>query len=218
MRVLVVEDEKDLAAALRRALVEEGYACDVALDGRSGLFHARESDYDAIVLDLMLPGLDGRALLRRLRAHKPTPVLVLTARDALGERVELLDSGADDYLVKPFELDELLARVRALIRRAAGSPRPTLELGDVRIDTVARLVTRAGEPVTLSAKEYALVEYLVLHRGELVTRAMLYEHLYDGDEDTLSNVIEVYVSNIRKRLGHGFVRTRRGEGYVVDGS
>ncbi len=218
MRVLVVEDEEDLAGALKRALAEEGYACDLALDGASGLVQAQSLDYDAIVLDLMLPRLDGRSLLARLREAHATPVLVLTARDAVPDRVALLDAGADDYLVKPFQLDELLARVRALIRRAAREPRPALVLGDVRIDTVSREVTRAGQPVPLSPKEYALVEYLALHRGELVTRNRLYEHLYDEHEESLSNVVEVYISNIRKRLGHGFVRTRRGEGYVVDAS
>jgi two-component system OmpR family response regulator len=217
MRVLIVEDELDLADAIRRALVEEGYACDLARDGRDGLRKALECEYDAVVLDLMLPGLAGDGLLRRLRARRPTPVLVLTARDALADRVTLLDAGADDYLPKPFELEELLARLRALIRRAAREPRPALEIGEVRIDTVARAVTRAGEPVVLAPKEYALLEYLALHRGELVTRTRILEHLYDEHDETLSNVVDVYVSNIRKRLGRDFVRTRRGEGYVVDG-
>jgi two-component system, OmpR family, response regulator len=216
MRVLIVEDEEDLVGALQRALVEEGYACDVAHDGRSGLLKAQSWEYDAIVLDLMLPGLDGGAVLAQLRERRPTPVLVLTARDGVGEKVALLDAGADDYLTKPFELDELLARLRALIRRASREPRPALELGDVRIDTVAREVTRAGRPVPLSPKEYSLVEYLALHRGELVSRERICEHLYDESARTLSNVVDVYISNIRKHLGREFVRTRRGEGYVVD--
>jgi two-component system OmpR family response regulator len=217
MRVLIVEDETDLAAALRRAFSEEGFACDVASDGEEGLYLARSWEYDAIVLDLMLPRVSGRDLLERLREQRPTPVLVLTARDTLGDKVDLLNGGADDYMTKPFELEELLARVRALIRRAARKPRPALELGDVRIDTVARAVTRAGRPIDLSPKEYALVEYLALHKGELITRSMIYEHLYDESEDTHSNVVDVYVSNIRKRLGREFVRTRRGEGYLIDG-
>ncbi len=216
MRVLIVEDEEDLASALEQALAEEGYACDVAHDGEDGLSKAESWEYDAIVLDLMLPGLDGGALLARLRRNKPTPVLVLTARDAVDDKIALLDGGADDYLVKPFELGELLARLRALIRRAAHEGRPTLELGDVCIDTVAREVTRGGRLIALSPKEYSLVEYLALHRGELVTRSMIYEHLYDEHDDSLSNVVDVYISNIRKRLGPRFVRTRRGEGYVVD--
>jgi two-component system OmpR family response regulator len=216
MRVLIVEDEKDLAGALGRALVEEGYACDIAHDGGTGLYKAESWDYDAIVLDLMLPGLDGGALLSRLRASKPTPVLVLTARDAVSTKVALLDAGADDYVSKPFQLEELLARLRALIRRSAREPEPVIEIGPVRIDTVARVVTCAGAQVPLAPKEYALVEYLVRHRGELVTRRRIYEHLYDEHDDSLSNVVDVYISNIRRRLGHGFVRTRRGEGYVVD--
>ena len=216
MRLLIVEDEVDLASALQRALEEEGYACDVASDGRHGLSLAQSWDYDALVLDLMLPGLDGTALLRKLRQHKRTPVLVLTARDALSDKVTLLDTGADDYLTKPFELEELLARVRALIRRAANEPQPTLEIGPVRVNTVARSVTRASAPVALSPKEYALVDYLVLRRGALVTRTEIYEHIYDEHDDTLSNVVDVYVSNIRRKLGHEFVRTCRGQGYIVD--
>jgi two-component system OmpR family response regulator len=217
MRVLIVEDEADLADALQRALTEEGYAVDVALDGPTGLYKAETWDYDALVLDLMLPGLDGRTLLERLRRQKTTPVLVLTARGGIGDKVALLDLGADDYLTKPFALDELLARVRSLLRRAAVDPRPALEVGDVRVDRVARVVTKHGATVPLSAKEYALVEFLAVHKGELVTRTMLYEHLYDEHEDSLSNVLDVYVSHVRKRLGHDFVRTRRGEGYIVDG-
>jgi two-component system OmpR family response regulator len=217
MRLLIVEDEGDLADALKRAFVEEGFACDVAGDGEEGLYKASNWEYDAIVLDLMLPRLGGQALLRHLREERPTPVLVLTARDGLGDKVAMLDRGADDYMTKPFELEELLARVRALIRRSARKPRPALDVGEVRIDTVARAVTRAGRPIDLSPKEYALVEYLAMHRGELVTRSRIYEHLWDEAEDTRSNVVDVYISNIRKRLGHGFVRTRRGEGYLVDG-
>jgi len=216
MRVLIVEDESDLARALRRGLEEEGFSCDVALDGHQALFNLEQWDYDVILLDLMLPGVDGRTILGRLRADKRTPVLVLTARDTMADRVELLNAGADDYVTKPFELAELVARIRALIRRAANRARPTLEVADVVIDTVARTVTRAGEPVTLSPKEYALVEYLATHRGELITRTRIYEHIYDEREDTLSNVVDVYVSNIRKKLGRDFVRTRRGEGYIVD--
>ncbi len=216
MRILIVEDEADLASALKRALEEEGYACDVARDGPEGLFRAKGWDYDLLVLDLMLPGLGGLDLLRALRGRRATPVLVLTARDAVRDKVALLDAGADDYLTKPFELDELLARVRSLIRRAAGEPRPVLEVGDVRLDLAARQVLCDGATVALTPKEYALFEYLTLHRGEVISRARLYEHLYDEREDTLSNVLDVYVSNIRKKLGRDLVRTRRGEGYVVD--
>jgi len=216
MRILIIEDEVDLASALRRALEGCGFACDVATDGPGGLYQAQTVDYDALVLDLMLPGLDGRALLQQLREMKPTPVLVLTARDTLRDKVDLLNTGADDYLTKPFAIEELLARLRSLIRRSAQEPRPILEVGAVTIDTVARTVTREGEPVALTPKEYALVEYLVLHKGELVTHSRIYEHLYDDREDTLSNVVDVYISNIRRKLGRDFVRTRRGQGYVVD--
>jgi len=216
LRILVVEDEIDLASALERALREEGYACDVAHDGHVASFDVESWDYDLVVLDLMLPGVDGRTLLRRLRARKPTPVLVLTARDTVADKVALLDAGADDYLTKPFELKELLARVRSLIRRAAHEARPAIELDGLRVDLVAREVTREGVPITLTPKEYSLVEFLVLHRGEIVTRSRIYDHLWDEREDTLSNVVDVYVSNIRRKLGREFVRTRRGEGYIVD--
>src|SRR5437588_8664396 len=162
MRVLVIEDETDLLRAVVQTLREEGYAVDEAAEGEEGLFKALGWDYDAVVLDLMLPGLDGWELLRRLRRERKTPVLILTARDAVADRVRGLDAGADDYLVKPFALGELLARLRALIRRAAGAAHPLLQLGDVAIDIAARTVTRAGTPVTLTAREYALVELLAL--------------------------------------------------------
>jgi len=215
MRVLIVEDEPDLLRVLSESLREEGYAVDVAADGAEGLYKATSWEYDALVLDVMLPKVDGWALLAELRKSKSTPVLMLTARDAVSDRVRGLDSGADDYLVKPFELAELAARLRALIRRAAGSSTALLEIGEISIDTAARTVTRCGEPVDLTAREYALVELLALHRGRLVTRTMIYEHLFDEDDDTLSNLVEVHVSNIRKKLGRDFITTRRGQGYIV---
>lgn len=217
MRILIVEDEVDLASALKQALEDEGFACDVAHDGQSGLFEAESGAYDAVVLDLMLPRMPGERVLDRLRAAHATPVLVLTARDTPADTVRLLNAGADDYLRKPFELAELVARLRALIRRAAGRAQATLTAGDVEVDTAARQVRRAGAPVALTPKEYALVEFLVTHQGTLVTRTQIYDHCYDGAEDTLSNVVDVTISNIRRKLGHDFVRTRRGEGYIVDG-
>jgi len=216
MRVLVVEDEPDLLASLLQALREDGYAVDGAADGEDGLFKAETYNYDAIVLDIMLPGIDGWEVLRRLRRARKTPVLMLTARDAIRDRVRGLDTGADDYLVKPFDLEELLARLRALIRRAASQTQSRLAIGDIVIDTAARTVTCAGQPVLLTAREYALVEFLALHRGKVVTRTVLYEHLFDENDDTLSNLLDVHVSNIRKKLGHEFIATRRGHGYCIE--
>jgi DNA-binding response OmpR family regulator len=215
MRVLVVEDEADLARTVKKALAEEGFAVDTAADGESGLYQAEGVDYDAVILDLMLPRLDGWGVLRKLRLKKKTPVLILTARDAVGDKVRGLNSGADDYLAKPFALDELIARVRALIRRSADKPSPVLRLGDVEINTAARTVKRAGKAVELTPKEYALVELLALHRGELVTRTMIYDHIYDETDDSLSNVVDVHVSNVRRKLGRDFMETRRGEGYIA---
>lgn len=217
MRLLVVEDEPELAATLQKALVEAGFAIDSAADGEEALWRAEAAPYDVIVLDLMLPIVDGWEVVRRLRAGgNRAPVLVLTARDAVSDKVRALDSGADDYLTKPFTLAELLARVRALIRRAAGAPAPVFCVGDVHVETSARRVTRAGVEVELAPKEYALLEFLALHRGELVTRSMLYEHIYDDREDTMSNVVDVYVSSIRRKLGHDLIRTCRGAGYIID--
>ena len=216
MRVLVVEDERDLASALEKALCEEGYAVDLAFDGAEGLFKAEAWAYDAVVLDLMLPQCNGFDVLRRLRETKDTPVLILTARDAIPDRVQGLDLGADDYLVKPFELSELLARLRAIIRRSHGQASAVIEIGKITIDTAARTVCRSGRRVPLTPREYALVEFLAMHRGKLVTRTALYDHLFDETDDSLSNLIDVHVSNVRKKLGRNFITTRRGEGYVVD--
>jgi two-component system OmpR family response regulator len=216
MRLLVVEDEPDLLAGLVRALRKQGYAVDTAADGEEGLHKAQSTDYDAVVLDVMLPRLDGWAVLSGLRETKATPVLMLTARDASADRVRGLDTGADDYLVKPFDIPELLARLRAIIRRGARQARATIEIGDVGIDTAGRTVTRKGKPVTLTAREYVLLEYLALHRGEVVTRTDLYEHLFDENESTLSNILDVHVFNLRQKLGHDFIVTRRGLGYCIE--
>ncbi|HUE14774.1 MAG TPA: response regulator transcription factor [Planctomycetaceae bacterium] len=215
MRVLVIEDDPDLLYAIACNLREEGHAVSTAEDGEDGLFKATSWDYDAIILDLMLPKLDGLTLLERLRRSKAVPVLILTAKDRVSDRVRGLDSGADDYLVKPFELAELRARLRALVRRATGKSPPLIEVQGVVIDTCSRSVTRNGVEIELTAQEYTLVELLARHRGRLVTRTMIYEHLYGKDDDSLSNLVEVHVSNIRKKLGHDFITTRRGQGYLV---
>ena len=217
MRILIVEDEPDLLHGLAKALREEGYAVDTAADGDDGLYKAETWSYDAIVLDVMLPKLDGWQLLARLRKSKKTPVLMLTARDGSRDRVRGLDIGADDYVVKPFDLAELLARLRALIRRTTNQTSSVLEIGAVRIDTASRKVALAGSSVELTAREYGLVEFLALHRGEVVTRTTLYEHLFDEDDSTLSNLLDVHVSNVRKKLGHDFIVTRRGHGYSIEG-
>jgi two-component system OmpR family response regulator len=216
MRILVVEDEPRLLHNLAKALRETGYAVDTAENGQDGLFKTQTYDYDVVVLDVMLPQLDGWQMLERLRKQKKTPVLMLTARDTPKDRVRGLDGGADDYLVKPFDLDELLARVRALIRRTAGQSTSHLELGAVLIDTRARIVSLAGRPVTLTAREYAILEYLALHRGKVVTRTDLYEHLFDESDDTLSNLVDVHIFSIRKKLGAELIATRRGQGYCIE--
>jgi two-component system, OmpR family, response regulator len=219
MRILLVEDEPDLAATLGKTLAESGFSVDVAADGEEALWQAEATGYDVIVLDLMIPIVDGWEVLKRIRARgNRSPVLVLTARDATVDKVRALDSGADDYLTKPFTLDELLARIRALIRRAAVSPAPVIRLADVEIETSARRVTRAGTTVDLAPKEYALLEFLALHRGTLVTRTVLYEHIYDDRDDSMSNLVDVYVSTIRRKLGHALIRTCRGSGYIIDAS
>jgi two-component system, OmpR family, response regulator len=215
MRILIVEDEPDLLRSIAQALREEGYAVDTANDGEDGLFKAESYDYDAIVLDIMLPRLDGWEVLQRLRRTKKTPVLMLTARDHTRDRVRGLDTGADDYMVKPFDLPELFARLRALIRRSANKTTNVVDIGGVTLDRAARMVSRSGKPVDLTAREYALLEFLALHRGEVVTRTQLYEHLFDENDSTLSNLLDVHVSNLRKKLGAKFITTRRGHGYCI---
>lgn len=215
MRILVVEDEPRLLRSLAKALREEGYAVDTADNGQDGLYKAEASDYDAVVLDVMLPGLSGWEVLEKLRSSKSTPVLMLTARDATADRVRGLDTGADDYLVKPFDLSELLARLRALIRRAARQAQAVLQVRDIEIDLRARSVRRAGETVSLTPREYAILEYLALHSDEVVSRTQLYEHLFDETDDTLSNLIDVHVFSIRKKLGPDLILTRRGQGYLI---
>ncbi len=215
MRVLIVEDEPQLLRAVREGLCAAGYAVDEAADGEAGLHQALHVDYDAIVLDLMLPGIPGTTILERLRAAKTTPVLVLTARDAVADKVACLDAGADDYLTKPFAIAELQARVRAMIRRGAGRPDPVVSVGELRIDTAARQVHRGGERVDLTPMEFALLELLALRRGAVVSRTAIYEHLWNDDAETMSNVVDVYIANLRQKLGRELITTRRGEGYII---
>jgi two-component system OmpR family response regulator len=217
VRLLVVEDEPDLAATLRKSLVEEGFAVDVVSDGQDALWQASSIAYDVVILDLMLPGLSGIDILRSLRAAgNRVPVLVLTARDGSADKISALNTGADDYLTKPFTFAELLARVRALIRRSVGVASPVVQLGSVSIDTSARRARRDGVDIELSPKEFALLEFLALHRGKLVTRSMLHDHIYDDEDATMSNVVDVYVASLRRKLGRDVIRTRRGEGYIID--
>jgi two-component system, OmpR family, response regulator len=215
MRILVVEDEARLRGSLSKALREEGYAVDTACDGEEGLFKAENYGYDAILLDIVLPVFDGWELLKRLRKARQTPVLMLTARGAGPDRVRGLDLGADDYLAKPFDLPELFARLRALIRRSAGHAQARIDLGEISIDLRLRIATMSGEPVTLTAREYSILEYLALHRGKVVSRTELYEHLLDETDDTLSNLMDVHIFNIRRKLGRALITTRRGEGYCI---
>lgn len=221
MRLLIIEDEEDLLTSLAKAMREEGYAVDTASDGEEGLYKAFNSEYDAIILDVMLPVFDGWEIMKKLRQHKnpsvqKMPVLMLTARDASRDRVKGLDLGADDYLVKPFDLDELFARVRALIRRAAGLAKNVIQIGCVQIDIPARQVKLNGKVISLTPREYELLVYLGIHRGEVVSRTTLYEHLFDENESTLSNLLDVHVSNIRGKLGVGLIVTRRGHGYSIE--
>lgn len=216
MKILVIEDDPFLLRTVTRTLREKGYAVDSAQEGETGLFKAEGADYDLILLDVLLPKLDGWGVLKRLRETKKTPVLMLTARDALPDRVRGLDGGADDYLTKPFEFDELLARIRAVIRRHASHAQSEIQIADVVIDIPSRTVTSGGVAVALTPREYGLLEFLALRRGQLVTRTMLYEHLFDETEEPMSNLIDVHVSNLRKKLGRDLIVTRRGHGFYVE--
>jgi two-component system OmpR family response regulator len=218
VRVLVVEDEIRMAALLKRGLEEEGYAVDVSGDGAEGLWMAGEHRYDAIVLDAMLPGLDGFEVCTRLRSGGTwSPVVMLTARDAVADRVRGLDAGADDYLVKPFAFAELAARLRALVRRGAGERPTVVAVGDMELDPATRRVTRAGQEVDLTAKEFALLELLMRHPGQVLSRDRILEHVWDFAYLAGSNVVDQYVGYLRRKLDRPFDRhdleTVRGAGY-----
>jgi two-component system OmpR family response regulator len=217
LRVLVVEDEPRLNRQLKSTLEGAGYAVDVASDGEEGHYLGSNESYDAILLDLGLPEIDGLTVLDRWRKEgKTTPVLVLTARDSWSDKVSGLDAGADDYLAKPFQSEELIARLRALIRRASGNASSELTAGPVRLDTRSGRVTRDGEPVKLTAQEFKLLSYLMHHKGKVVSRTELIEHIYDQDFDRDSNTIEVFITRIRKKLGADIITTMRGLGYSID--
>jgi len=220
VRVLVVEDEPRMATLLQRGLGEEGYAVDVAHDGTDGLWLGTEQDYDAIVLDVMLPGIDGLEVCRRLRAaDRWAPILLLTARLAVEDRVHGLDAGADDYLTKPFSFAELAARVRALVRRQSGARPALLEVGDLRVDPATHRVWRGEVEIPLSPKEMALLELLIRHTGEVVTRTRILDHVWDFAYDGTSNVVDQYIAYLRKKIDRPFGRTDietvRGVGYRI---
>lgn len=216
MRVLVIEDEAALRETVVETLREEGFAADSCADGEEGLYKALHWDYDAILLDIMLPKMDGWEVLKAIRdAKKETPVMMLTARDGVEDRIKGLDQGADDYLPKPFDLAEMVARTRAIARRSAGQRTPELTVGNVSVNTSARQVTLNGESIELTAREYALTELFVRKVDEVVTRDYIYEHLFDENEDSLSNMLDVYIYKLRQKLGKDFIRTMRGHGYIV---
>lgn len=220
MRILLVEDEPSAATMLAKGLREEAYAVDIAADGETALAQAFVNDYDLIILDIVLPGKDGFRVCRELRTNGLTaPVLMLTARDAVEDRVEGLDSGADDYLPKPFDFEELLARVRALLRRKPDLYPEVITVGNLSVHTRARRVTRSGQSIDLTAKEYALLEYLARRAGEVVSRADIAEHVWDESYDPFSKVIEVFIQRLRRKVDEGhalkLIHTRRGEGYML---
>ncbi|MCK4625396.1 MAG: response regulator transcription factor [Phycisphaerae bacterium] len=220
MKLLLIEDYAPLQKSLAKGLREAGYAVDVAGDGEEGLWYARSNDYDVIVLDLMLPEIDGLTILRRLRAEgNAVQVLILTAKDTVVDRVKGLDLGADDYLVKPFAFAELLARIRSLVRRDYESQSPVIRVDNLEINTSARVVRRAGSVIDLTAREYALLEFLALRAGEVVTRTEIWEHLYDFNSESTSNVTDVYILYLRRKLERNgqprLIHTRRGIGYVL---
>ena len=217
MRVLLVEDEPDAARMLAKGLREQAYAVDVASDARSALERAHDNEYDAVVLDVLLPDGNGRDVCRTLRSEGvAAPVLMLTALGSVQDRISGLDAGADDYLAKPFDFGELLARLRALIRRGPSQRPPQLTVGDLVVDPAAHTVSCAGEPVELTAREFSVLEYLAHRPGELVTRAELLDHVWDANFEGSTNIVDVYVGYVRRKLGRPLIRTVRGAGFVLD--
>jgi len=217
MRLLVVEDEPDIRDALSMSLSDDGYAVDTAEDGEIGLYKALNWDYDVILLDIMMPGLDGWQVLEKLRKEKSTPVLMLTALGHVDDRVRGLDLGSDDFVVKPFDMDELSARVRAIIRRSAGKANTILNYGELFLDTSRREVSVDENIVELTAAEYSLLEFLMMHQDCVVTRTELYEHLFDEEDDSFSNTLDVHVCNLRRKVGGDYIKTKRGHGYIIGG-
>lgn len=220
MRILIVEDEKDLAAIIKQGLEEEGYVVDVAHDGEEGLYMAETYPIDVMVLDVMLPLMDGLTVLSNLRKKGvQTPVILLTARDALIDKIKGLDTGADDYLTKPFVFEELLARIRSLIRRKTTVKEAVIRIADLEIDTASHQVRRAGKPIALSAKEYSLLEFLAYRKGSVVSRTDIIEHIYNEDADMDSNVVDVYINYLRNKIDKEFsgklIHTVRGAGYIL---
>jgi DNA-binding response OmpR family regulator len=222
VRLLLVEDHKPLVRALKKGLEEEGFAVDAALDGEEAGYKVRAAEYDVIILDLMLPKEDGLSLLKRWRREGvQAQVLILTAKGSTDEKVRGLDSGADDYLAKPFQLEELLARLRALVRRRHQIKDPVVRIYDLEVDTAARTVKRGGRSIYLTPREYSLLEFLALHRGKVVSRSMIWEHLYDEHDESTSNVVDVYIRYLRNKIDRDFdpplIMTRWGEGYMLRG-
>ena len=220
MRILIVEDEKKIADFVKRGLKEEGYAADAAYDGEDGYFRAKTNEYDLIILDLMLPKMDGITLCKKLRAEKVSvPILMLTAKSDVKDKVAGLDSGADDYLAKPFAFEELLARIRALTRKKGPKSATKLSVSELELDLVTHKVTREGKEISLTSKEYALLEYLMRNAGSVVTRTMLSEHVWEADFDTFTNVIDVYINYLRNKIdapfGKKLIHTIRGRGYII---
>ncbi|MBI4688064.1 MAG: response regulator transcription factor [Nitrospirae bacterium] len=223
MRILIIEDEKNLARILKKGLEENGFSVDISFDGEDGLFMAESYQYDAVLLDILLPKIDGLTLLNKLRAKKiDVPVLMITSRGEIEDRIKGLNIGADDYIVKPFDFSEVLARLRSVIRRSKSKPSPLITIDNLTIDTNSRTVKRSGMEIKLSATEYSILEYLALNSGQVISRTELTEHIYDNEFDLDSNVIDVYINYLRNKIDKGFnkqlIHTVRGAGYILKGS